>query len=60
MTGDEYRRELLPAMEAAAEAGIPVVADLENNESPYFAHLLGLVDHLILSRPFARRLARAQ
>lgn len=44
------------AAEIAREAGVPVVADLENNESPYFAHLLALVDHLILSRPFATRL----
>jgi ribokinase len=44
------------ASEIAREAGIPVVADLESNESPHFARLLGLVDHLILSHGFATRL----
>lgn len=33
--------------------GIPVVADLERNDSPHFGELLALVNHPILSRDFA-------
>lgn len=40
----------------ARGAGLPVVADLENDEHPRFAELLALVDHLIVSRAFARKL----
>ena len=38
----------------ARQAGIPVVADLESNQSPRFAELLAIVDHLVISRDFAR------
>ena len=33
--------------------GIPVVADLERNDSPHFGELLALVNHPIVSRDFA-------
>jgi ribokinase len=42
----------------ARDAGIPIVADLERDEWPGFDGLLALVDHLILSEPFARRRTR--
>ncbi|MBI2941570.1 MAG: permease [Chloroflexi bacterium] len=45
---------MIRAARIAREAGIPVVADLERDESPHFAELLGLVDHLILSYDFAQ------
>ncbi len=44
------------AARIAREAGIPVVADFERNEWPGFNDLLALVDHLIVSRDFARKL----
>ncbi len=37
-------------------AGIPVVADFEIGGHPLFPTLLGLVDHLLLSRAFAQKL----
>lgn len=40
----------------ARAGGIPVVADLERNEWPGFDQLLGLVDHLIVTRTFATKL----
>ena len=47
---------MIRASRIAREAGIPVVADLEDDGAPGFAELLGLVDHLILSRDFAARI----
>jgi ribokinase len=44
------------AARIAREAGIPVVADFENDSGPGFAGLLELVDHLIVSREFAEKL----
>ena len=44
---------MLRAARIAREAGIPVVADFEGSESPYFEELLDQVDHLIVSRGFA-------
>lgn len=46
---------MLRAARAARKAGIPIVADLESDESPYFPELLDLIDHPILSWSFARR-----
>jgi sugar/nucleoside kinase (ribokinase family) len=50
----------VPASTAAAriarEAGIPVVADLERDDHPRFAELLGLVDHLVIPFAFGERL----
>jgi sugar/nucleoside kinase (ribokinase family) len=51
---DHYGLEgMIRAAKIARGAGIPVVADLEGTENPLFAELLGLVDHLLLSRDFA-------
>jgi sugar/nucleoside kinase (ribokinase family) len=50
---------MVRAARVARAAGIPVVADLENNERAGFAELLGLVDHLLVSRAFATRLTGA-
>lgn len=47
---------MIRASRIAREAGVAVVADFESNESPYFPDLLGLVDHLILSRNFATKI----
>lgn len=47
------------AAQIARAAGIPVVADLERCDWPGFAGLLELVDHLIVSQPFASRLTGA-
>jgi sugar/nucleoside kinase (ribokinase family) len=47
---------MLRATRIARDAGIPVVADFESDEGPGFHALLGLVDHLIVSEDFARRL----
>src|SRR5262249_44758737 len=44
------------AARIARSAGVAVIADFERNEWPGFAELLGLVDHLIVSRDFAARL----
>jgi sugar/nucleoside kinase (ribokinase family) len=41
----------------AREAGIPVVADIEDDASPRFSTLLSLIDHLIVSDSFAGRLS---
>jgi len=49
---------MIRAARIAREAGIPVVADLEDDHSPGFDELLGLVDHLILSQDFALRITR--
>ena len=47
---------MIRAARVARDAGIPVVADLEDAADRQFPELLGLVDHLILSRSFAERL----
>src|SRR5262249_46494663 len=44
------------AAHVARAAGIPVVADLEGDAAPGFIELLGLADHVILSRDFAEHL----
>jgi sugar/nucleoside kinase (ribokinase family) len=44
------------ASRIAREADIPVVADLEDHETPRFGELLELVDHLILSHESAARI----
>jgi sulfofructose kinase len=47
---------MIRGADIAREAGIPVVADLERDESPHFAELLARVDHLIVSRDFAAKI----
>ncbi len=47
---------MIRAAQIARAAGIPVVADLEEDGDPQFGELLGLIDHLILSRSFAQRI----
>jgi sugar/nucleoside kinase (ribokinase family) len=55
--GDHHSVEgMIRAARVARAAGIPVVADLERVSAPRFEELLALVDHLILSYPFATRL----
>ena len=49
---------MLRAAGIAREAGIPVVADFENDQVPGFAELLNLADHLIVSEAFARKITR--
>ncbi|MBU4272013.1 MAG: permease [Planctomycetes bacterium] len=44
---------MIRATRVARDARIPVVADFESAEDPLFPELLGLVDHLVLSRDFA-------
>jgi sugar/nucleoside kinase (ribokinase family) len=57
---DHYGLEgMIRATRIARAAGIPVVADLERDEWSGFAELLGLVDHLIVSRRFAAQLTGA-
>jgi sulfofructose kinase len=51
--------DAIRAAAIARAAGIPVVADLENDRSPRFSELLGLVDHLIVSRSFSEQLTGA-
>jgi len=50
----------VPGMIRAAKIcranGIPVVADFERAEDPGFNELLGIVDHLILSKSFAAKI----
>lgn len=56
---DQYGIDgMIRAAEIARAAGIPVVADFESNEWPGFDHLLSLVDHLIVPKAFACRLAQ--
>ncbi len=58
--GDHHSPDgMIRAARAARAAGIPVVADLERVTSPRFGELLALVDHLILSYPFAAQLSGA-
>ena len=52
----DYLRARHPGRPAARDAGVPIVADYERDEAPDFAELLGLTDHLIVSRDFAARL----
>jgi sugar/nucleoside kinase (ribokinase family) len=47
---------MIRAATIARDAGIPVVGDLERESEPRFRELLSLVDHLIVSWDFARRL----
>ncbi len=47
---------MLRAAQIARTANIPVVADLEFDESPHFPALLELVDHLIIPYKFAVQL----
>jgi len=47
------------AASIARQAGIPVVADLEEVHDPRFDDLFDLVDHLVLSDDFARELTGA-
>lgn len=49
----------LRAARIAREARRPIVADFESDQSPLFAELLSLVDHLILGEVFARRFTGA-
>lgn len=48
------------AARLARESGVGVVADLERDPGGLFAELLALVDHLIISRRFARELSGAE
>jgi sugar/nucleoside kinase (ribokinase family) len=50
---------MIRAARVARASGIPVVADLERDESPHLPELLSLADHPILSRDFARYLTGA-
>ncbi len=51
---------MIRAAKIARDAGIPVVADFESSHLPRFAELLALVDHLIISEAFARKLTGAR
>lgn len=54
---DHYGIEgMIRAAKIARAKGIPVVADLERDEFSGFSELLTLVDHLVLSLKFARKL----
>ncbi len=46
---------MVRAARIARRARIPVVGDLDGTQHPRFAELLGLADHLIVSRSFACR-----
>ncbi len=46
----------LAAARLANRLGLPVVADLESDQVPQLEELLGLIDHLVLSVKFARKL----
>ena len=48
---------MLRAARIARAAGIPVVADLEDDQDPRFAQLLAEIDHLVLPRDFALQLS---
>ncbi len=47
---------MIRATRIARAADVPVVADFEAGEGPGFSSLLRLVDHLVLSEHFARKL----
>ena len=51
---------MIRAARIARAAGIPVVADFENDDTPRFTQLLAMVDHLILSETFAVKLTGAR
>lgn len=51
---------MIRAATIARAATIPVVADFESSHLPRFSELLALVDHLILSEAFARKITGAQ
>jgi len=51
---------MVRAARIARAEGIPVVADLEDDDDAMFAELLALVDHVIISQSFARRLTGEQ
>jgi sulfofructose kinase len=54
---DHYGIEgMIRAAQIARANQIPIVADFERNEWPGFDQLLSLVDHLIVSEAFARKL----
>jgi ribokinase len=54
---DDYGAEgMIRAATICRAAGIPVVADFEIGGHPLFPTLLGLIDHLVLSRAFAQKL----
>ncbi len=44
---------MIRAARIARGAGVPVVADLEDDSAPGFSQLLNLADHLVLSHEFA-------
>ncbi len=50
---------MVRAANIARTAGVPIVADFEDAGSPLFEELLSLVDHIIMSSGFARRLTQA-
>ena len=55
---DDYGMEgMIRGATICRAAGIPVVADFEIGGHPLFPTLLGLVDHLVLSRAFAQKLS---
>ncbi len=55
---DHYGIEgMIRCAKIARQAGIPVVADLERNEWKGFDELLSLVDHLIISFQFAKKIS---
>lgn len=49
----------LRAARVARSAGVAVVADLEDDTDPRFNELLALVDHVVLSESFARKITGA-
>jgi sulfofructose kinase len=51
---------MIRAARVACAAGIPVVGDFESSHLPRFGELLALVDHLILSESFARKITGKQ
>jgi len=51
---------MLRAARIARRAGIPVVADFEDDCHPQFRQLLSLANHLVLSWGFARKLTAAR
>ena len=47
---------MIRAARLARSNGIPVVGDFESSDLPRFGELLDLIDHLIISEAFARRI----
>lgn len=57
---DQYgMRGNFRAAQVARNAGVPVVADFEDADTPGFADVLNWVDHLVLSEGFACRMSGA-